>query len=95
MLLPLAVFRAVNRRRLNSRPCLNRSEFTVLFSEMSINTVGRVENKGTIHKSFLTYAVVPLCFVLRRTPVRAIPQHVRRFVQSYLSSDNRREPPKK
>ena len=53
-----------------------------------------VENKGTTYDSFLTYTVVSLCFGLRSTLLSAIPQQVRRFVKSYQSSDNKREPTK-
>ena len=62
---------------------------------MSINTVGRVENKGLEHNSFLTYAVASLSFGLTKTLLSVILQQVRRFVQSYLSSDEKSEPPKK
>ena len=52
---------------------------------MCINTVYRVENKGTKYNSLLTYAVVSLCFGSKITHLSTIPQQVRIFVQSYKS----------
>ena len=48
---------------------------------MFTQSVDRVENKGTTYNYFPTYAVVSLCFGLRKPPLRAKPKQVRRFVE--------------
>ena len=63
-------------------------------SEMYIHTINSVGNKSTTYNSILTYAVVSFRFGLKRTPLSAIPQQVRKFVQIYLSSDDNRIPSK-
>ena len=60
---------------------------------MRMFTTDRVENKGSKYNPFLTYAVVSLCFGMKRTPMSAITKQVRRFVQKYLSLSEHREAP--